>query len=50
MNAAAREMPLTLPGARARIVLLLLLAALGVLIGRAVYLQGLNNGFLQQKG
>ena len=50
MNAAAQAMPLTLPGWRSRAVLLLLLSAFGILIGRAVYLQGLNNGFLQQKG
>jgi cell division protein FtsI (penicillin-binding protein 3) len=50
MNAGAQAVPLTLPGWRAVLLLLLLLAAFGVLIGRAVYLQGLNNDFLQQKG
>ena len=50
MNVGAQVMPLTLPIRRARLLLLLLLAAFGVLIGRAVYLQGLNNDFLQQKG
>jgi cell division protein FtsI (penicillin-binding protein 3) len=50
MNAATQMFPLTLPVWRSRIVLLLLLLAFGVLTGRAVYLQGLNNNFLQQKG
>ena len=50
MNVGAQVMPLMLPIRRARLLLLLLLAAFGVLIGRAVYLQGLNNDFLQQKG
>ncbi len=50
MNAAAQMMPLTLSGWRSRVVLVLLLAVFGVLIGRAVYLQGLNNDFLQHKG
>ncbi|HWU84773.1 MAG TPA: penicillin-binding protein 2 [Rhodocyclaceae bacterium] len=35
---------------RARLVLLLLLAAMGALIGRAVYLQAINNEFLIGKG
>jgi cell division protein FtsI (penicillin-binding protein 3) len=48
--AVAQMMPLTLPAWRSRAVLLLLLAALGLLAGRAIYLQGLNNNFLQQKG
>ena len=48
MNAAAPVMPL--PAWRARVVVALLLAAFGVLAGRAVWLQGLNYGFLQQKG
>ena len=42
--------PLILPGWRARTLLLLLLAGFVVLAGRAVYLQGLNNDFLQKKG
>ena len=51
MNPAVAQLtPLTLSVWRARAVLLLLLAALGLLAGRAVYLQGLNNNFLQQKG
>ena len=50
MNAVTQALPLTLPVWRSRAVLLLLLSAFGVLLGRAVYLQGLNNSFLQQKG
>ncbi len=50
MNAVTQAMPFTLPVWRSRAVLLLLLSAFGVLLGRAVYLQGLNNSFLQQKG
>ncbi|MEK7835957.1 MAG: hypothetical protein AAB298_07390 [Pseudomonadota bacterium] len=50
MNAVTQAMPLTLPVWRSRAVLLLLLGAFGVLLGRAVWLQGLNYGFLQQKG
>ncbi|MBI2225749.1 MAG: penicillin-binding protein 2 [Betaproteobacteria bacterium] len=50
MNAATHAMPLPLPVWRSRAVLLLLLGAFGVLLGRAVWLQGLNYGFLQQKG
>jgi cell division protein FtsI (penicillin-binding protein 3) len=50
MSPAAQAMPLTLPGRRSRAVLGLLLLAFGVLLARAVYLQGLNNNFLQQKG
>ncbi|MBI2224310.1 MAG: penicillin-binding protein 2, partial [Betaproteobacteria bacterium] len=50
MNAAAQALPPNLPGWRASLLLLLLLAAYCVLIGRAFYLQGLNNDFLRQKG
>ncbi len=50
MNAVTQPMPTMLPVWRSRAVLLLLLSAFSVLIGRAVYLQGLNNSFLQQKG
>lgn len=41
---------LNLPGWRSRTLLVLLLAGFAVLVGRAVYLQGLNNDFLQKKG
>ena len=50
MNAVTQGTPFTLPVWRSRAVLFLMLSALGVLIGRAVWLQGLNYGFLQQKG
>ena len=50
MNAATQSLAFTLPGWRSRAVLLLLLLGFGVLIARAVYLQGLNNDFLQRKG
>ena len=50
MNAAAPTMTLTLPGWRSRTLLLLLLLGFGVLVARAIYLQGLNNDFLQKKG
>jgi len=39
-----------LPSWRARIVLVLIAGALGTLVGRAFYLQGLNRDFLQAKG
>ena len=46
-----RSVPmLKLPSGRARIMLWLLLAWFLVLIARALYLQGLNNDFLRQKG
>ena len=41
---------LKLEGWRSRVVLLLCLAGFAVLLGRAFYLQGLNNEFLQAKG
>ena len=50
MTAPARSMTFNLPGWRSRVVLVLLLLGFGVLIARAVYLQGLNNDFLQRKG
>jgi len=50
MNAGVQAMPPTLLRWRALLLLLLLLAAFGVLLGRAFYLQGLHNDFLQQKG
>jgi len=50
VSATLQTTPLMLPAWRSRGVLVLLLAAFGVLAARAIYLQGLNNGFLQQKG
>ena len=50
MNAAAPAMALTIPGWRARALRVLLLLGFGVLIARAIYLQGLNSDFLQKKG
>jgi cell division protein FtsI (penicillin-binding protein 3) len=41
---------LVLPAGRSRLLLTLLLLGLAALAGRAAYLQGMNNGFLQQKG
>ena len=48
--AAAPHLALKLPAWRSRLLLLLLLAWFVALAGRALYLQGLNNDFLQQKG
>jgi cell division protein FtsI (penicillin-binding protein 3) len=50
MNAATPAVALSLPGWRSRALQVLVLAGFGVLIARAVYLQGLNNDFLQKKG
>jgi cell division protein FtsI (penicillin-binding protein 3) len=51
MNPAANPaLRLLLPAWRSRLMLLLLLAAFAVLLGRAVYLQGLNNDFLRERG
>src|SRR5271166_1682420 len=50
MNAAGQTMTFTLPAWRSRTLLLLLLLGFGVLVARAIYLQGLNNDFLQKKG
>jgi cell division protein FtsI (penicillin-binding protein 3) len=44
------QLALQLPSWRSRLLLLLLLAWLAVLALRALYLQGLDNDFLQQKG
>ncbi|MHB9119395.1 MAG: peptidoglycan D,D-transpeptidase FtsI family protein [Burkholderiales bacterium] len=49
MNQAKRQI-LRLPVWRSRLLLSLLLLAFLVLLGRALYLQGLNNEFLRQKG
>jgi cell division protein FtsI (penicillin-binding protein 3) len=45
-----RMSPLVLPAARSRLLAALLLLGLAGLAGRAAYLQGIQNGFLQQKG
>ena len=54
MNHSSRRLEpnlrLKLEGWRSRTVLVLCLAAFGLLLGRAFYLQGLNNDFLQAKG
>lgn len=44
------QVPLRLPAWRSRLVLFGLLACFAVLVGRAVYLQGLHHDFLQRKG
>lgn len=49
LNAKA-QLPVKLPAWRARLVLILLLTVFLVLIGRAVFLQGVNKNFLRQKG
>jgi cell division protein FtsI (penicillin-binding protein 3) len=41
---------IALPAWRSRVLFVLLLAGLGALMVRAVYLQGIHNDFLQQKG
>jgi len=41
---------IALPAWRSRVLFVLLLAGLATLLVRAVYLQGINNNFLQQKG
>lgn len=41
---------IALPAWRSRVLFVLLLAGLASLLVRAVYLQGIHNGFLQQKG
>jgi cell division protein FtsI (penicillin-binding protein 3) len=48
--ARAATLPVKLPPWRARLVLVLLLAWLAALVGRAVYLQGVNKDFLREKG
>lgn len=51
MNAALHpQLAVKLPAWRARVLLGLLLAAFAALAGRAFFLQGLHNDFLQQKG
>ena len=48
--AALPQLALKLPAWRSRLMLVVLLAWFAALGGRALYLQGLHNGFLQQKG
>ncbi|HXZ55069.1 MAG TPA: penicillin-binding protein 2 [Burkholderiales bacterium] len=48
--AASPVLELTLPVWRSRFLLYVFVAGFALLIGRAVYLQGLNNDFLQAKG
>ena len=51
MNTAVHpQLPVKLPVWRSRLLLGLLLAWFAALAGRALYLQGLHNDFLQQKG
>ncbi len=53
MNYAAsakKQNPVTLPGWRATLLFMLLLAGFIGLFGRGVYLQGIHNDFLQQEG
>lgn len=50
MNPAKARLALKLPAWRMRVVLVLLMAGFLVLIGRAVYLQGVNKDFLREKG
>jgi cell division protein FtsI (penicillin-binding protein 3) len=48
--AASPVLALTLPTWRSRFLLLVFIAGFALLVGRAAYLQGLNNDFLQAKG
>ncbi len=48
--AASPVLALTLPIWRSRFLLFIFIAAFGLLLGRSVYLQGLNNEFLRAKG
>ena len=53
MNYAANRTttaPASLPGWRASVLFVLLVAGLSGLLGRGVYLQGIHNDFLQEKG
>ena len=47
---ANRIPPVILPAKRSRLLVGLLLLGFAGLAGRAAYLQGMHNGFLQQKG
>jgi cell division protein FtsI (penicillin-binding protein 3) len=48
--AASPVLELTLPVWRSRLLLYVFVAGFGLLLGRSIYLQGLNNDFLQAKG
>ena len=48
--AASPVLALTLPTWRSRLLLYVFIAGFALLLGRAVYLQGLNNDFLRAKG
>ena len=48
--AASPVLALTLPTWRSRFLLFVFIAGFALLVGRAAYLQGLNNDFLQAKG
>ncbi|MBW8079543.1 MAG: penicillin-binding protein 2, partial [Gallionella sp.] len=53
MNYAANSTtptPASLPGWRASVLFVVLVAGLSGLLGRGVYLQGIHNDFLQEKG
>lgn len=50
MSAASLPIPVRLPVWRARLVLLALLAAFGVLVARSAWLQSVQTGFLREKG
>ncbi len=50
LTPAKARLVLKLPAWRMRVVLLLLMAGFLVLVGRAVYLQGVNKDFLREKG
>jgi cell division protein FtsI (penicillin-binding protein 3) len=50
MNAIPPALVIRLPAWRSRVLLIILLSAFAVLLGRAFYLQGLNKTFLQKKG
>lgn len=50
MSAATLPTPVRLPVWRARVVLVALLAAFGVLAARSVWLQSVQTGFLREKG
>src|SRR5436190_8824719 len=50
MGGAVRATPVRLAGWRVVLLMLALVALFGGLAGRAMYLQGFNTSFLQQKG